>query len=449
MRKLTWAAAALLLVIPAVSHAAEYSAYGTTLLQFQKWKTPGVSETLVPLTQFLGVDADGLANGNLSLHFYGWGRVDLADPSFNDDDADGNFTYGYLRYRFPTANGEITAGRFFQTTGGIVQQLDGLAVRADLAPLASGLSLALFLGSPVKPAGPANNSGDFLAGGRLGYRLPNLLDLGVIYQFNSGADSREASYNSATKTYTTRTVAGSNGLVGGDLWLKPHRMLEIFGRTLYDTSTGGFAENSYRLVLRPMAPLSVTAEFNQNELANYFAATSLPNLFRPYTGNTVTSYGVNGSYQFSKDLELALDYRYTGQDTRNGSNRIGGELRVAFLDGLLRTGLGYHWVDGGTVKAGYVDNFVITSYNELRGYGLYAKNRFEASIDCIADFYERDIYGTSTAFVLQASAGYTFLPELKLSADLSYGSTPQMDDEFMALLRLTFAYTTTSKGAGK
>src|SRR5690349_14444356 len=90
-----------ILFCPAASPAAETGVDATTIFRMEHRDVPGSStQTVLPATQFLTVDFDKLADGNLSLHLSGWGRVDTADKSYNDRTADGNVSYGYLQYRF-------------------------------------------------------------------------------------------------------------------------------------------------------------------------------------------------------------------------------------------------------------------------------------------------------------------------------------------------------------
>jgi hypothetical protein len=124
---------ALLLAAVPCAALADASVESTTLLRAFQESRPGFEKsTLLPATQFLGVEADKLGDGNLSAHLYGWGRLDLADRSFNNDQQNGSLTYGYLQYRFKAANAQARAGRFFVHEGIINEQLDGVSARTDL-----------------------------------------------------------------------------------------------------------------------------------------------------------------------------------------------------------------------------------------------------------------------------------------------------------------------------
>ena len=93
--------------------AQDIQVQSTTVAQLWKLDTPGMdTRTYAPAVQFLGIDASGLGYEGLTLHLFGWGRGDLADASLpGGKKGDGDLTYGYLRYRFATANAEIKDGK--------------------------------------------------------------------------------------------------------------------------------------------------------------------------------------------------------------------------------------------------------------------------------------------------------------------------------------------------
>src|SRR5512138_2816099 len=137
-------------LLPAWACGAELGVNGTTLFRFQQQSAPSSpKKDLAPATQYLGVDAGGLADGNLSFHLYGWGRVDLADEIPVDGKIAGDVTYGYLDYRFPKANGQIRAGRFFVVEGVANEQIDGVSLRSDLLKRYEGLAISLYAGAPA------------------------------------------------------------------------------------------------------------------------------------------------------------------------------------------------------------------------------------------------------------------------------------------------------------
>ena len=125
--------AASLLALSSAAFAADTALDATTIFRIEQREVSGSGkQDIMPATQFLGLDVDKLADGNLSLHLYGWGRADLGDKSYNNESIDGSLTYGYLQYRFKEANADVRAGRFFVREGIVNEQLDGVSARTEL-----------------------------------------------------------------------------------------------------------------------------------------------------------------------------------------------------------------------------------------------------------------------------------------------------------------------------
>jgi hypothetical protein len=427
----------ILLLLPALAYGADLEATGTTIQRFEERSVPGFEkQKAVPATQFVGVDAEKLGDGNLSVHLYGWGRLDLADKSTDEGSTDGNLTYGYLLYRLPKANGQVKGGRFFIYEGVANEQIDGVSARADLA---RGFALSLFAGAPVKLDRSNDNKGDYIGGGRVSYRVPGILELGVSALHEGGVDTGGTI---ATKT----NVKNYRQLVGGDIWLSPQRMVELNGHTFYNTATEGIAEHGYLVTVRPLNVLSVSGTYDEARFQHFFATTGFlrtsPNsLFNPETGDKIRSYGLSATWIVARPVEVTADYkRYNYHREGHGNaNRYGVEARLVLLDNKVRTGLSYHCSDNQTTG--------VNSYHEVRGYGLYNVARYFASADFITQIYDNTIYGKDTAYELTASAGYRIMPNLSLSGDLSYGENPRLTSEVRGLMKLTYNFTSESKGA--
>jgi len=423
------------LLLPGLALAIDAGVNSTTLFRFEERSAPGFDkQRVIPATQFLGVEMSKLADGNLSFHLYGWGRADLADRSTVEGTTDGDLSYAYLGYRFPKANGLLKAGRFFVYEGVAAEQLDGVSARADLP---AGLALSLFGGAPVKLDRSDDNKGDYLAGGRFSSRLASRLELGVSALREGGVNTGGA-IDPVTGTKTG--VKNYRELVGGDIWLSPHREVELNGHTNYNLVTSGVAEHSYLLTVRPVEKLTIAGDYNEQRFKDYFASTNLRSLFNPENGDKLKSYGGIVTVTVAKPLELSGDYKRYNRDNLGNSNRYGGELRLLLVDNKFRSGLSYHRSDA---TAG------INSYHELRGYGLYDAARYFASLDGIAHLYQDKIYGKDRAYEVLASLGFRIMPNLAVSGDLSYGDNPQYTDEVRGLLRVTYNFTHTEKAAAK
>ena len=424
---------ALISLLPSLACAADLGVTSTTLFRFEQRAFPGFAkQRVVPATQFLGADLDKLGDGNLSLHLYGWGRVDLADRSTSEGTTDGDFTYGYLSYRFPTADAELKAGRFFINEGVAAEQIDGVSARTDLR---HGFALSLFGGAPVKLDRDSKSKGDYIGGGRGSYRLKGVLELGV-----SGLQEGGVTLNPASGAKDDRQM------VGGDIWLSPQRTIELNGHTFYNAATNGLAEHSYLLTVKPHKVLVVSGLYNEQRFKNYFTYSNIRSLFNPDNGGEMKSYGGLVTWTAAVPVEVTADYRHYNRtsnvatDNNGNSDRYGVEVRMPLLNKKVRSALAYHRSDG---ASGF------NSYHEVRGYGLYDAARYFASLDAIGQFFKNSIFNKKEAFETIASAGYRILPELVLSGDISYGRNPQFDDEVRGVLRLTYNHTYTDKGAKK
>jgi hypothetical protein len=414
--------------LPPLAHAVDLGVNSLTLLRFEQKNIPGFQRRdVIPATQFIGAHLDKLGDGNLSLHLYGWGRVDLADRSTAGSGSDGDLAYAYLSYRFPKADGEIKAGRFYVREGVAVEQIDGAAARADIL---KWFTISLFGGAPVRLDMTEWNKGDYIAGGRAGFRLPGFLELGF-----SGLHEGNVKIDPLTGATDDRQMAGA------DIWLSPVRFIEVNGHTFYNAATGGLAEHSYLLGFRPYSHFSMFASYDEQHFKNFFTYSNIRSLFNPDNGGELKYYGGGVIWAVAAPLEMTADYRRYNRasnvnnpfntDSNGNSNRYGGEARLTLFDKKLRSGLSYHRADG---ARGF------NSYHEVRGYGLYDSGRYVASLDAIGQFFKNAIFGKKDAYQVTASAGCRIWPELYLSGDLSYGQNPQFSDELRGVLRLSYNY---------
>ncbi|MCM0080731.1 hypothetical protein L4X63_03915 [Geomonas sp. Red32] len=426
-------ALALTTLVPSLAFAVDFQADGTSIFRLEQRATPGFEkQTVAPFTQFAGVDVDKLADGNLSLHLYGWERVDLGDSSTGEKKNDGELSYGYLRYRFARANGDLKAGRFVVNEGIASEQLDGVAGRTDLA---KGFALSAFAGAPVKLDRGSNTKGSFIAGGRGSYAYGSILEVGI-----SGVHEKGGIYEPLTGNKYDRE------LVGGDFWLRPEKHVELNGRGSYDASTDGMAEQSYQLKLFPLKNVTVSGLYNDADLAHYFSASNLRSLFNPDLGGKVKSYGGAVTWNVAAPVDVTGDFRHIkrsdsiDQNLNGDSNRYGADLRLNFLDKKVRPGVSYHRVEGAT---GF------NSYHEIRGYCMYDNGRYQGSVDGIAQLFKSSLYQVKNAYEAVASAGWRIIPALALSGEVSYSRNPWATDDVRGLVRLTFNYISESKGANK
>lgn len=426
----------LILLLPSILPATEIAIDSNTIVRIEQRDVTGSGkQKIYPATQFLGLDAGKLAGGNLSLHFFGWGRADLGDDSYNQQKTDGGFTYGYLRYRFDAANAEIRAGRFFVREGVVNEQVDGINVRSDL-PLGFGISA--FGGATVHNKKlyreDSDGKGDTLFGGRFNYRFKGMLDLGI-----SGV------YEGEAPTLLTH-ANGDHRLVGGDVWLAPLKQLELTGHSSYNTETSALAEHSYLLNIKPMQQLTLSGEFNEHREQSYFYSWAMFSGAGLNPDDRSRSAGAVVSYLVRKGVEVAGDYKHYNRETGD-ADRYGAQIRLSLLDHALRTGVGYHYLSAGESFA--IDASPSASYHEIRAYALHDTKTYFAAVDLLGFFFRDKIYDKKSDIEGLLSIGYHISPVLALSGDISYGRNPEFTQEIKGLVRLAYNPVFGGKGVSK
>jgi hypothetical protein len=252
---------------------------------------------------------------------------------------------------------------------------------------------------------------------------------------------------------TLQTVQNHRQLAGADIWLAPLPILELNGRTAYNTVTSSVAEHDYTLSLKPASTVTVTGSFAERRMKGLYSGTNLTQLFAPLADDKVRTYGGSVTLAVAKPLELVADYRHTKRDSYGSSDRYGVEAR-ATLDQKVKCGIGYHRVQAADVTVAVTPPFTYgLSHHEIRGWVSGTMDKYTASLDAIGHIYDDknnpNLYGKSSAYELIASVGYRLHPNLALSGDVSYGANPLYTDEFKGLVRAEFNLSATGKGGSK
>jgi len=462
----------LFLLVSVASWAQEVSVYSTTFAQYYKQDIPGLDRsTYTPLTQFLGIDATRLGKENLSMHLFGWGNFDLADQSRVDGTTVGSLSYGYLRYRFDQANGEIQAGRFAINHGFGYEQIDGVNGRVDLK---GGFTVSAFGGRPVHYKVENRDQQydyeyqrDVIFGARLGYRLAKMGEVAVSFVQDGTATSYYEKYRTDR---TDRLHDYRRTLVGGDVYIVPIAPLSFSGRVTFDVadhaldkrysmgdlksdddSSSKIAESDFSLAYKFNNSFSARANYAARDFQAYFSGSNLPSLFNVFEKDKYSSFGFSGTYTKSDSYEINADYKHISRDTFGDSNRFGAELRLLKSVMKLVGGAGYHRVSTSDVKL--VDPLKPSyslSHHELRVWAMRDEEKYRASLDGILHIFDDDtnpnLNGQSTLCELVASAGYKPAENLVLSADLAFAATAVAKSEVRALLRVEYKFGFSAKG---
>jgi len=425
-----------ILFIPSTILAAEISVDSNTIIRIEKRAVSGGGkQDIIPATEFLGLDATKLGDGNLSLHIAGWGRDDLGDKSYNDSNTAANLTYGYLLYQINKDAADIRACRFFVHEGIINEQVDGLSARTNLP---YGFAISAFGGATVHTYNlygeSTDGKGDTIAGGRFSYKYKKFLELGVSAVYESPAPK------------LVQHVNGSNSRVGADIWLSPYRSIELIGHSTYNTITNQVAEHRYMLNVRPMNDLVISGQYNDQREQSLLYSWAMFSGAAINRGDKATTTGVATTYNLTKAAELTLDYNHYKREV-GSADRYGGDLRVSCLNNTVKSGIGYHYLDAGQAFA--ITGTTAGSYQNLRAFVMHDTKGYFAAIEGVGYFFKERVNNEKNAIEGSMSLGYHLTPALALSGDISYGQNPEFKDETKGLVRLTYNMTFDSIGGKK
>ena len=433
------------------------SLYGTTMAQMWKSEVGADKAAFAPATQYLGIDATKVGMDNLSLHLFGWGRTDLKESTALDGSKSGGYlNFGYMQYQFDRANAEVKAGRFtvVQSTG--FEQVDGVSARTDLV---NGFTISAFAGRPVlyRTVDAASQKdytfqNDFIFGGRIGVRVPGM-DFGVSY-LQDGTTEPQNLAKPSNVDYTRKQL-------GMDIRIAPASMFDVRGRTVLDVAhhvgqpadgqeRNNVAEHDYTATMKFGSDLSVSYQYAERNFYAYYAGTNLPSLFRQDDKDMFQSRGLSLTWNAPWSIQAVADFKHTNRLKYGEVNRVGGELRWANGEKNIQAGLGGHYVNA--EKTLLVDAVMPSrslSHTEGRAWVMVEKGKLSASLDGIVEKFKSDnpyLAGMKTLYEFVGSVGYQATANLKVSGDLTNGSTPAAKSETRGLLRAEYRFGMAKKG---
>ncbi len=456
--------ALLATLLSATAWGQEVSLYGTTMAELSKAETPGLDKNFnTPGTQFfqyLGIDATKLGSDNLSLHIFGWGKTDFAQSDNFEGTKGGSYlNHAYLQYQFNQANAEIKAGRFtaYQSTG--FEQIDGVSARTDLR---GGFTVSAFAGMPVlfrtvdlASQTEYDRQRDVIFGTRLGWRMQKIGEIGVSY-LQDGSKNPSSLAGPSAVDYTRKQL-------GVDLLVAPVTMFDLRGRTVFDVAThtdpapgvdrSRIAEHDYTATVRLGGQFTVSANFAERNFFAYFAGTNLPSLFRQDEKDKFAGHGLSVTWNTPfVGLQAVADWRHMHRETYGDVNRGGGELRWFNSDKQVAMGAGAHYTNAAKTLLVDASNPSRSLSNaEARAWGMVTKDKFTGSLDIIVQKFKADnpyMAGLKTVHEAVASLGYQATSSIKVSGDLSHGSTPAAKNETRGLLKAEyrFGFSKSKKG---
>jgi hypothetical protein len=221
---------------------------------------------------------------------------------------------------------------------------------------------------------------------------------------------------------------------GLDLWLRPHELVDINGRSTYNSVTDGWMEHNYAVSSTPIKDLNLGVDFSHVNFKDYLynLTTQALNINNPLWNynHKQTVYGGSAAYSGIKNLTLAADGKYYLYDKSGNAAYYGGKVSYKFPAELL-VGGGLHRM------AGDIDRLC---YTEIRAYVTKKIGRADLTLDALDVNYKKSINGVSNSIAVTGAAGFEFNRKLKIRGDLQYSKNPDFDKEVRALVMATYTF---------
>jgi hypothetical protein len=399
-----------------VAAAAEFQVESDTLFRYFERDSGDEERSVAPAYEYLQLDIGSATEPGLSFHGYGWGRLDLANDDYFDDDTAGEVLYGYLEYKAKEANFNARLGRQYVFEGVANEAVDGLRLSSDLGKY---FSASLYGGQPVALDSEHGRDGDSIYGGRLGHRLSGWYDVGVSYKTIDNDDDL------------------AEEMLGIDLGLYLPHGISLYGFSSRNLETDGWGEHSYELRFR-LAGIDFRPYYQQFRYEDQFGT------------------GANGSYPFRNLAETDEEVQVIGTDvTWRGGESWDFGLKAKGFDyderddkaqyyAALATWQGEQRCSVGG-EAGIMDGDADKDqYLLLRAFVYWDKLPESLPLaflsgDVVWVDYQEDIYSEDTSLFLSLGGGWKFLDDalqVKLSGD--YSSDPYFDEDVRGILTVSY-----------
>lgn len=409
-----------LLVASQPAEATSVAGQSTTILRMRE---STLGDNMFPLYEYLHLYATDVGSrGATSLQLGGWGRVDLGDRS-HEEELDGDIQYGFLSYQANRNNLQVNAGRQFVAEGVATDRIDGLYMRTDMA---AGFTGSLYVGSPVTTEPNRDDSrfwgGEAIYGGRVAHSIPSLYTIGLSALRNeeNGDGLREEE--------------------GIDLWLRPLPMLDLAGRSSYNSLSSGWMEHAYTMTISAMDMLRVSGTFQMVNYDDYFyhvTTTALSivdpaagddRLIRP--GEELYKYGGSVNVKLGNNIGITGEYLRFDYDIAGSANYYGAMAGFA-TPNAFTAGLSYHRMDGSADRM---------SYHQMRVWGSQQLGPVDVTLDFFDVYFDDEVNGRRNTYSLSAVAGYDFTPSLRVAADAEYLRSIDFDHELRGLVKVSYAF---------
>lgn len=382
-------------------------------LFYQRELPGGEKDRYAPLYEYLSADAANLGGKPLSFHFYGWGRVDLAEPS-GSGRTSGEIGSLYMEYLHPQGNAQAKLGRFFLTEGSAMEIIDGAFVKAT-TPI--GLGVSLYGGTPVEYS-ILNGSqrGSSLYGGRVFFAKAGFTQIGASYLKENGSFQGK-----------------DRELYGGDLWLRVAGPVELTGQATYNQSMKEMASQRYAVRIVPSATFDISAGYESYTYKGLFQTALSPQFVSPSVDNNDkvgTIFGIL-DWGFVPGWTLEVAAKHIRHDQSDPGNANRGEVGVRYTYNDKKDVAGF---SAAFVAADQAEN----EYQEYRGFASYSPSKLRVTLDALTQRYKEEINGKKNQYQVVGTVGYQVLAALQLSGNVTYTQSPNFEEDWAGLIRVTY-----------
>jgi hypothetical protein len=403
--------------------AADLSLSSKTYLRYYERELAGGNkDTFAPLYEYLSADAANLGGKPLSFHFYGWGRMDLSDPS-GSEKTSGEIGSAYMEYLHPQGNAQAKLGRFFLTEGAAMETIDGAFVKAT-TPL--GLGVSVYGGAPVEYSIlNGTKGGSALYGTRVFFVQAGYAEIGASYLRENGSFQE----------------GKDRELFGGDLWLRVAPRVELTAQASYNRLVREMASQRYAVRIVPGATFDISAGYESYTYKGLFQSALHPAFVFPSVDNNDkvrTIFGIV-DWAFVPGWTLEVAGKNIRHDQSDPGDAYRGEVGVRYTYNDKKDVAG---LSTAFVSADKAEN----EYQEYRGFASYSPSKLRVTLDALTQRYKEEINGKKNQYQVVATAGYQVLAALHLSGDLTYTHSPYYSKDYAGLLRATLELGTTTGG---
>jgi len=411
-------ASCLVMCMYGVLGAAEFTITSETILRaFERENTAEESFSIIPVYEYISIGYGDPEYGGFAVHANGWGRLDLGDDAYFQNDPEGYLFDGYLQYSNPDSGFDTKLGRQHIFAGIVNESVDGLGLKARAGSFAS---LMVYGGFPVGYEDLNGRTGDSIYGGRLAFDQFFPGEVGVSY-----------------KNLSNNSTIVDNKL-GTDFSLFVFDRIAFTGFSFWNFETEDWGEHSYAADVL-FGQLSLKARYQLFQYQDYFSGGSDSQAFGflKDSDEILTVVGGDIIWQQFHGFDAGLKLNQYTYDVRDETSQYAG--LVINVYGQAQTSVG---AEAGSMGGESPEN----NYVLGRVY-FYWDAPFKVMESWFLDGefmyvgYEEEIYGRDNSIFSSAGCGRKLMGDsLKIKISGDYSSDPYHDADIRFMSVLLFEY---------